>query len=312
MKDHGAVMLTMTLSTRGSDSQCSIEPQPQSEGETLTLAIRPPGETAMSNGTTGGAIVEAQRSGLIQAFTFDSFIAGQANALPHAVALQIARKPADDRTPLYIHGAVGLGKTHLAHAIANAVQASHPDARIACRRSDELVGDVVRAYQHRTFEVFERYYRSLDVLAVDGIQFLDHKERTQEELRYIVIDLVAAGKLVVVTGDLRLKEMQGLDARLISILAAGVSIELVPPDIYTRVAILEQWASAAAMNLPDDVATFIAASCPDDVRLLQGAWNLVTCYAAFYKSPIDLALARSALATIQLPGPEVFIEERSG
>jgi chromosomal replication initiator protein len=236
----------------------------------------------------------SEASSLNPSLTFDSFVTGKANQLARAAALQIAEHPTS-YNPLFIYGGVGLGKTHLIQAVGNHILAQNPAAKIRYTHAESYIADVVRAYQHKSFEEFKRHYRSLDLLLIDDIQFLGGKSRTQEEFFYLFNTMIEAHKQVVITCDKYPKEIEGIDARLISRFGWGLTVALDPPELEMRVAILLAKAAQAKARLDEQVAFFIAKHIRSNVRELEGALKRVMAYASFHGNDISLALTKEAL-----------------
>ncbi|MBS0330604.1 MAG: chromosomal replication initiator protein DnaA, partial [Proteobacteria bacterium] len=191
-------------------------------------------------------------------FTFDNFVSGRANQLARAAALQIADNPGVAYNPLFVYGGVGLGKTHLLQAIGNTVRQANPDARISYIHANDYVDDVVKAYLNKQFDDLKRRYMSLDLLLIDDIQFLAKKDRTQEEFFYVFNSLIENKKQIVITCDTFPKEISGLDDRLKSRFAWGLTVAVEPPELEMRVAILLAKAQAENVKLDENVAFFIA------------------------------------------------------
>jgi len=227
-------------------------------------------------------------------FSFTSFVSGKANQLARAAGLQVADHPTS-YNPLFVYGGVGLGKTHLIQAIGNHILAVNPGARIRYIHAETYVSDVVRAYQHKAFDDFKRYYRSLDLLLIDDIQFFGGKSRTQEEFFYLFNTLIEAHKQVVITCDTYPKEIAGIEERLISRFGWGLTVALEPPELEMRVAILLSKAHAVGMRMDEQVAFFIAKHIRSNVRELEGALKRVLAYSNFHGQEISLALAKDAL-----------------
>jgi len=228
------------------------------------------------------------------AFTFATFVAGKANQLARAAALQVADHPTS-YNPLFIYGGVGLGKTHLVQAIGNHILQGNPAAKIRYTHAETYVSDVVRAYQHKAFDDFKRYYRSLDLLLIDDIQFFGGKSRTQEEFFYLFNTLIEAHKQVVITCDKYPKEIEGIEERLISRFGWGLTVALEPPELEMRVAILLAKAASSGFKLDEQVAFFIAKHIRSNVRELEGALKRVIAYADFHGHEISLAVAKDSL-----------------
>jgi chromosomal replication initiator protein len=227
-------------------------------------------------------------------FNFASFVSGKANQLARAAGLQVADHPTS-YNPLFVYGGVGLGKTHLIQAIGNHNLAGNPEAKILYIHAETYVSDVVRAYQHKAFDDFKRYYRSLDLLLIDDIQFFGGKSRTQEEFFYLFNTLIEAHKQVVITCDTYPKEIAGIEERLISRFGWGLTVALEPPELEMRVAILLAKAHAVGMRMDEQVAFFIAKHIRSNVRELEGALKRVLAYSNFHGQEISLALAKDAL-----------------
>ncbi len=228
-------------------------------------------------------------------FTFDTLVTGRANDLARAAAMQVAQNPGTSYNPLFVYGGVGLGKTHLVHAIGNAVFRHNPRAVIRYVHVEDYYADVVRAYQQKSFDAFKRYYRSLDMLIIDDIQFFNNKNRTQEEFFHAFNALTEARKQIVITCDTYPKDIQGLEDRLISRFDWGLTVQIEPPELEMRVAILKKKAEALRVLVDDDVAFLIAKNLRSNVRELEGALNKVVAYARFHGRQIGLEVAKEAL-----------------
>ena len=239
-----------------------------------------------------------ERARLNRAFTFDSFVTGKANQLGRAAAVQVAENPGISYNPLFIYGGVGLGKTHLLQAIGNHVADQRPEARIRYSHAEQYVTDVVRAYQQKSFDEFKRYYHSLDLLLIDDIQFFSNKGRTQEEFFYAFNALVEAHKQIVITCDSYPKEIAGMEERLISRFGWGLTVAIEPPELEMRVAIVLKKAEVEAIEVPEDIAFFIAKHIRSNVRELEGALKKVLAFARFSGREMSLELAKEALRDI--------------
>ncbi len=231
-------------------------------------------------------------------FTFDTLVTGRSNDLARAAAQQVAVNPGISYNPLFIYGGVGLGKTHLVHALGNEVLRHAPDKVIRYIHAEDYYSDVVRAFQQKSFDVFKRTYRTLDVLLVDDIQFFNGKARTQEEFFYVFNALVEAKKQIIITCDTYPKDIQGLEERLISRFDWGLTVQIEPPELEMRVAILKKKADSEAISLGDDVAFLIAKNLRSNVRELEGALKKVVAFARFHQREITLDLAKEALKDI--------------
>jgi chromosomal replication initiator protein len=228
-------------------------------------------------------------------FTFANFVEGKSNQLARAAAIQVAENPGRAYNPLFIYGGVGLGKTHLMHAIGNHIRAGNKDARVAYVHSERFVGDMVRALQHNTINEFKTAYRSLDALLIDDIQFFAGKERSQEEFFHTFNALLEGQQQVILTCDRYPKEVQGLEERLKSRFGWGLTVAIEPPELETCVAILMSKASAANVELAEEVAFFIAKRIRSNVRELEGALRRVIANSQFTGRPITLDFAKEAL-----------------
>jgi len=234
-------------------------------------------------------------SRLNPAFTFDSFVTGKANELARAAATQVAGRSGTAYNPLFIYGGVGLGKTHLAHAIGNYFRSHVPHGKVRYIHAEQYVSDVVRAYQHKAFDDFKRYYHSLDMLLIDDIQFFSGKSRTQEEFFYAFNALIESHKQIVITCDTYPKEIAGMENRLISRFGWGLTVAVEPPELEMRVAILIKKAEQDNIRLPEDVAFFLARHVQSNVRELEGALKRVVAYARFTGQDVTVDLCREAL-----------------
>jgi chromosomal replication initiator protein len=228
-------------------------------------------------------------------FTFDNFVSGRANQLARAAAMQVAENPGQAYNPMFIYGGVGLGKTHLLLAIGNQIRLANPAARISYIHANDYVNDMVKAYRHRNFEDFKKHYLTLDVLLVDDIQFFAQKDRTQEEFFYVFNGLIENKKQIVITSDTFPKDLAGIEDRLKSRFAWGLTVAIEPPELEMRVAILQKKAQTDGIPLDEDVAFFIAKQVRSNVRELEGALKRVVAYAKFSDKPINVNLVKDAL-----------------
>jgi len=234
-------------------------------------------------------------SRLNSTFAFDTFVTGKANELARAAAAQVAERPGAAYNPLFIYGGVGLGKTHLIQAIGNRLREQAPETKIRYIHAEQYVSDVVRAYQHKAFDDFKRYYHSLDLLLIDDIQFFSGKNRTQEEFFYAFNALIEAHKQVVITCDTYPKEIAGIENRLISRFGWGLTVAVEPPELEMRVAILLKKAEAEGIRLDEAVAFFLAKHIQSNVRELEGGLKRVFAYARFSGRELTAELCREAL-----------------
>ncbi|MDD5175279.1 MAG: chromosomal replication initiator protein DnaA [Sterolibacterium sp.] len=239
-----------------------------------------------------------EKTRLNSSFSFDTLVTGRANDLARAAAQQVALNPGTSYNPLFVYGGVGLGKTHLIHALGNEVWNHNPDMVIRYVHAEDYFADVVRAYQQKSFDVFKRYYRSLDLLLIDDIQFFNNKNRTQEEFFYAFNALVEAKKQIVITSDTYPKDVTGLEERLVSRFDWGLTVQIEPPEPEMRVAILKKKAETAKIALGDDVAFLIAKNLRSNVRELEGALNKVLAYARFHGREVSIDVAKEALKDI--------------
>jgi chromosomal replication initiator protein len=278
------------------------------EGSTLTHATTPALAVPVTARTADQIIVPAPTASngrapslprdlarLNPSFTFSTFVNGKANELARAAASQVAEKPGTAYNPFFIYGGVGLGKTHLAHAIGNYYREHHPQGKVRYIHAEQYVSDVVRAYQHKAFDDFKRYYHSLDMLLIDDIQFFSGKSRTQEEFFYAFNALIESHHQVVITCDTYPKEISGIENRLVSRFGWGLTVAVEPPELEMRVAILIKKAEQEATLLTDDVAFFLARHIQSNVRELEGGLKRVLAYARFTGQELSVDLCREAL-----------------
>ncbi len=249
------------------------------------------------------------QSFLNQNFTFDTFVEGKSNQLAHAAAKQVSDNPGGSYNPLFIYGGVGLGKTHLMHAVGNYLQTKNKNARVLYVHSERFVQDMVKALQLGAINEFKRFYRSLDALLIDDIQFFAGKERSQEEFFHTFNALLEGGQQMILTCDRYPKEIAGLEERLKSRFGWGLTVAVEPPELETRVAILMKKAEQIGMNLPDDAAFFIAQKIRSNVRELEGALKRVAANAQFTGSEITLPFIKESLKDLlALQDKQVSVE----
>ncbi len=295
------VRLDLTLAPR--------DGQPAAPPAGLTLV--PPASTAAhataepqanANGAATAAPPEAAspppaatRHKLNPALTFDTLVPGRANQMARTAALHVAGAPGAMYNPLFIYGGVGLGKTHLVHAVGNALLADRPDARVLYLHAEQFISDVVRNYQRKTFDELKAKYHQLDLLLIDDVQFFAGKERTQEEFFNAFEALLAKRAHIIMTSDTYPKGLADIDERLTSRFDAGLTVAIEPPELEMRVAILISKARTDGIELPEDVAFFVAKNVRANVRELEGALRKVLAYAKFSHKEITIALAREAL-----------------
>jgi len=257
------------------------------------------GQRTWRPGTGSRAGVESdsayERSKLNPVLTFDNFVTGKANQLARAAAIQVAGNPGVSYNPLFLYGGVGLGKTHLIHAIGNQMLNENANARIRYIHAEQYVSDVVKAYQRKAFDEFKRYYHSLDLLLIDDIQFFSGKSRTQEEFFYAFEALVANKAQVIITSDTYPKEISGIDDRLISRFDSGLTVAIEPPELEMRVAILMRKALSEGVTVSEDVSFFVAKHLRSNVRELEGALRKILAYSKFHGRDITIELTKEAL-----------------
>lgn len=235
------------------------------------------------------------RTRLSTASSFENYVTGRANDLARAAAMQVAANPGTAYNPLFIYAGVGLGKTHLAQAIGNEVFRSNPGKAVRYIHANDYWHEMVNAYQKNSFDNFQRDYRALDLLIIDDIHFFDRKERTQDAFFYIFNALTEAKKQIIITCDTYPKDIKGLEPRLISRFDWGLTVQIEPPELEMRIAILKKKAALSGIDLDHDVAFLIAKHLRSNVRELEGALNRCSVYANFHNSPITLEVAREAL-----------------
>lgn len=229
------------------------------------------------------------------AFTFETFVEGKSNQLGRAAALQVAENPGQAYNPLFLYGGVGLGKTHLMHAMGNRILQNNPRAKVLYLHSERFVADMIKALQRNAMSEFKRFYRSVDALLIDDIQFFAGKERSQEEFFHTFNSLLDGQQQIVLTCDRYPKEINGLEERLQSRFGWGLTIAVEPPELETRVAILMSKAEYFKVHLPNEVAFFIAKNIQSNVRELEGALKRVVANAQFTGRPITVEFTRDAL-----------------
>lgn len=242
----------------------------------------------------GGFEIE-DHSKLNPNLTFETFVTGKANQLARAASIQVAHNPGTSYNPMFLYGGVGLGKTHLIHAIGNHLLKEKPNARIRYIHAEQYVSDVVRAYQQKAFDRFKRYYHSLDLLLIDDIQFFSGKSRTQEEFFYAFEALLSNKSQVIITSDTYPKEMAGIDDRLISRFDSGLTVAIEPPELEMRVAILMKKAINEGIPMSEDVAFFVAKHLRSNVRELEGALRKILAFVRFHGKEVTIEVARTAL-----------------
>lgn len=267
----------------------SCNPRPQAPSPVPEL----PSESPFAPSPRG--IDRIPESRLNKNYTFNNFVEGKSNQLPRAASYQVAENPGSAYNPLFIYGGVGLGKTHLMHAVGNYIRTRSPDARVAYLHSEQFVAEMIKALQLNAINEFKARYRSVDVLLIDDIQFFAGKERSQEEFFYTFNTLLEVQHQIILTCDRFPKEVNGLEERLKSRFGWGLTVAVEPPELETRVAILMNKASIESVALSDDVAFFLGRLIYSNVRELEGALRRVIAYSRFTRRPITMELTREAL-----------------
>jgi chromosomal replication initiator protein len=261
--------------------------------QALNGAVYPNGRSNFSS-TAMQAPPLPSRNRLNPALTFETLVPGRANQMARTAALHVAGAPGQMYNPLFIYGGVGLGKTHLIHAVGNALLADRPDARILYLHAEQFITDVVKNYQRKTFDELKAKYHSLDLLLIDDVQFFAGKERTQEEFNAFEA-LLAKRAHIIMTSDTYPKGLVDIDERLTSRFDAGLTVAIEPPELEMRVAILMRKAELEATQMPEDVAFFVAKNVRANVRELEGALRKILAYSRFSHKEINIGLAREAL-----------------
>ncbi|MFZ9314911.1 MAG: chromosomal replication initiator protein DnaA [Burkholderiaceae bacterium] len=290
-----ATTVHIDVSVQADDTAPSdMATQVEASSEPVTTQISQPHQH--QPGTAGGLdSPDPNLPRLNGAWTFDSFVPGKANQLARAAALQVADNPGSGYNPLFLYGGVGLGKSHLIHAIGNSLRQRLPQAKIRYIHAETYVSDVVKAYQRKSFDDFKRYYHSLDLLLIDDIQFFSGKSRTQEEFFYAFEALIAAKKQLIITSDTYPSELGGIDMRLVSRFGSGLTVAIEPPELEMRVAILLRKADAEGLALEEDVAFFVARQLRSNVRELEGALRKIVAYCHFHQATPSLDHVKEAL-----------------
>ncbi|CAB5656593.1 chromosomal replication initiator protein DnaA [Comamonas aquatica] len=235
------------------------------------------------------------RNRLNSALTFETLVEGTANRMARSAAMHVAASPGHLYNPLFIYGGVGLGKTHLVHAVGNQLLKDRPDAKVLYIHAEQFVSDVVKAYQRRTFDEFKERYHSLDLLLIDDVQFFANKDRTQEEFFNAFEALLAKKSHIVMTSDTYPKGLANIHERLVSRFDSGLTVAIEPPELEMRVAILINKARAENAEMPEEVAFFVAKNVRSNVRELEGALRKILAYSRFNQKEVSIQLAREAL-----------------
>ena len=243
----------------------------------------------------GEKVPAGQKNRLNSGLTFDTLVEGSANRMARAAAMHVSDLPGHLYNPLFIYGGVGLGKTHLMHAVGNRLLVNKPLAKVLYIHAEQFVSDVVKAYQRKTFDEFKEHYHSLDLLLIDDIQFFANKERTQEEFFNAFEALLARKSHIVMTSDTYPKGLADIHERLVSRFDSGLTVAIEPPELEMRVAILINKARAEGADMPEEVAFFVAKNVRSNVRELEGALRKILAYSRFNQKDISIQLAREAL-----------------
>jgi chromosomal replication initiator protein len=277
----------------GSNSQPPSSVTQNRQTNNSQLASSP--SVAISNAYVAAPIAAGHKSNINLTYKFDNFVEGKSNQLARAASQQVADNPGGAYNPLFIYGGTGLGKTHLLHAVGNGIMDKKKNATVVYMHSERFVQDMVKALQNNAIEEFKRYYRSVDALLIDDIQFFANKERSQEEFFHTFNALLEGNQQIILTSDRYPKEIVGVEDRLKSRFGWGLTIAIEPPELETRVAILMRKAVENKIFLPDEVAFFIAKRLRSNVRELEGALNRVIANANFTGRPITIDFVREAL-----------------
>lgn len=270
-------------------------PKPLQPVERPSQGAAPKIQTAVPASSRAPAAALVSSSRLVEGYTFERFVEGKSNQLALAAAQQVAEHPGASYNPVFLYGGVGLGKTHLMHAVGNAMRRQNPDAKIVYLHSERFVADMVKALQLNAINDFKRFYRSVDALLIDDIQFFANKDRSQEEFFHTFNALLEGGQQMILTCDRYPKEIEGVEERLKSRFGWGLTVAVEPPDLETRVAILMKKAEQSHIALAPDAAFFIAQRIRSNVRELEGALKRVIASANFTGRPFDIELIKDSL-----------------
>ncbi|HWQ95636.1 MAG TPA: chromosomal replication initiator protein DnaA [Gammaproteobacteria bacterium] len=294
----------VTRAQNGSSPRISLEIGGHSAGRPASSGTTPAGPQRKTDSAYGNRYTQLNPN-----LNFDNFVAGKSNQMARAASLQVSENIGGAYNPLFIYGGVGLGKTHLMHAVGNAVLQRHPQKKVAYLHSERFVADMVTSLQHNTLSEFKRFYRGLDVLLIDDIQFFAGKERSQEEFFHTFNTLLEGKHQIILTCDRYPKEVQGLEERLSSRIGWGLTVVIEPPELETRVAILMSKAELMHMDLPQEVCFFIAKRFRSNIRELEGALRRVNANSLFTGKAITLDFAKEALKDLlALQDRQVSIE----
>jgi len=285
------------------DENLDVEDEFATSSEESVVDVQP----KVGTGRDTGPQVQTEQSQLNPRYIFETFVIGASNRFAHAAAVAVAEAPAKAYNPLFIYGESGLGKTHLLHAIGAYAKELYGSVRVRYVSSEEFTNDFINSIRDDKASVFQRRYRDLDVLLVDDIQFLENKERTQEEFFHTFNTLYNANKQIVISSDRPPKQLTTLEDRLRSRFEWGLITDIQPPELETRIAILRKKAAQDKLNAPDDVLEYIASKISSNIRELEGALIRVTAFASLNRQPVDMGLAEIVLKDL-IPdqvGPEI-------
>jgi chromosomal replication initiator protein len=274
-----------------------------------SLAVPEPGMQSEPGEMAEDASPAVFKNRLNTALTFDNLVEGTANRMARAAAMHVSGTPGQLYNPLFIYGGVGLGKTHLVHAVGNKLLADRPGAKVLYIHAEQFVSDVVKAYQRKTFDEFKERYHSLDLLLIDDVQFFANKDRTQEEFFNAFEALLAKKSHIVMTSDTYPKGLTDIHERLVSRFDSGLTVAIEPPELEMRVAILINKARAEGTEMPEEVAFFVAKNVRSNVRELEGALRKILAYSRFNQKEISILLAREALRDLlQIQNRQISVE----
>ena len=303
----GSSLVVESVDTSRASVPSSPAVAPPNAQQAASSSISTANNASKSRDADVGGIIN-HKSNLNEEFTFKNFIEGKSNQLARAAALQVAENPGGSYNPLFLYGGVGLGKTHLMHSVGNFL-VQNGKTRVVYLHSERFVADMVKALQINAITEFKRYYRSVDALLIDDIQFFAGKERSQEEFFHTFNALLEGGQQMILTSDRYPKEISGMEERLKSRFGWGLTVGVEPPELETRVAILKKKAEQSQVDLPDDTAFFIAQKIRSNVRELEGALKRVIANAHFTGQKISLALVKESLKDLlALQDRQVSIE----
>ena len=289
-----AVTLELALAHRESVTRTYVRPV-QVPASAAHASAPDTVTTTTSLSASEEAAAPVFRTRLNPALTFDTLVEGTANRMARSAAMHVAGSPGHLYNPLFIYGGVGLGKTHLVHAVGNQLLKDKPDAKVLYIHAEQFVSDVVKAYQRRTFDEFKERYHSLDLLLIDDVQFFANKDRTQEEFFNAFEALLAKKSHIVMTSDTYPKGLANIHERLVSRFDSGLTVAIEPPELEMRVAILINKARAENAEMPEEVAFFVAKNVRSNVRELEGALRKILAYSRFNQKEVSIQLAREAL-----------------